>query len=572
MTVTVTDRRSAFAYGDATSETGDAGAGAWNLGATHTATYAEATSCIALAINETTGTIQFDLTSTSIDLSDTLVYVQTQVVATQDPWDQGGADTPHALLLGDGTNEVAFFYSGNDRRQFSHEKDGPVGWQCFVMDGSKASAKNTAGETYVVSGTWAGFIANIGSITSVGVYFATLSKALGGGVNCYVDIIRYGNNGLRITGGGSSTEGNFSEVVAEDKSTANLKAHGIIRAYTAGIYGVQGPLTFGDSGAATDSYFEDSGVVVAFEDRDIDNDKYYLNVEGNSGATNYFVLRNSTIVTAGPYVSMNFAGGNINTLTLEGITFSALGNGITFSTLADASGHSVTGCLFDGCGIVYPGDVTMDGCTFRNAVDSNGAIEWDLNVTEENQDNMSFYSDGTGHAIYIDIDTASPTTFNIDGYLFDGYAGQSGTAGNRVFYISNPSDGDITINLTNSSATNIQGGGDGFSYELATGTTSTVSVNQTVTLTVTVVDEDGDPIEGARVRIQKASDGSEVTQGTTNSSGVYSDGTYNYTGDLAVVTKARLKGYRNFRTAGMIGSGGISVGVTLQTDQIVDMP
>ena len=138
MAVTVTDRRSILAYGDATSETGDAGAGAWNAGATHTLSYAEAISCIAIAYNETTGQLYFELTALDIDLSDTLIYVQTSLVATQLAWDET-CDPPHALFLTDGTNDVAFYYSGNDRRQFSHDKDGPVAWQCFVLDGSLAS-------------------------------------------------------------------------------------------------------------------------------------------------------------------------------------------------------------------------------------------------------------------------------------------------------------------------------------------------------------------------------------------------------------------------------------------------
>jgi hypothetical protein len=63
-----------------------------------------------------------------------------------------------------------------------------------------------------------------------------------------------------------------------------------------------------------------------------------------------------------------------------------------------------------------------------------------------------------------------------------------------------------------------------------------------------------------------------ITQGTTNASGIYTDASYNYTGDLAVTTKARLKGFKNFRTAGTITGDGISVGVTLQDDKVVYLP
>jgi hypothetical protein len=99
-----------------------------------------------------------------------------------------------------------------------------------------------------------------------------------------------------------------------------------------------------------------------------------------------------------------------------------------------------------------------------------------------------------------------------------------------------------------------------------------VIIVNTVTLTVTCKDADNNPVSGVRVRIEKTSDGTLVSQGTTNASGVYTDASYNYTGDLAATLKARLKGYRNFRTTGTIEDDGIDVTATLQRDRIVDLP
>jgi hypothetical protein len=564
MAVTITDRRTTVDDAEAVTNWTNVGYG------TQSTDVAEQTNAVADGINIGNQSMYYTQPTGSVNLGTspgTLVYVYSFNNAIQNVWNN--TIPPQALLLGDGTNRIGFHMAGSDKRVFNH-LEGPTTWQCLVLDTSQASTMNTNSLTYADAGSFASL--NLGAVTQWGCYFETLSKALGGGYNVSTDIIRYGNDGIRITAGGVGTEGTCLELAAADRSTADGAAHGIFRELATVAFGCQGPLTFGDSGTATDSRFIDSGVTIVFEDRNIGNDKYYLNVEGNSGATNVFELSNATITTAGPFVTMDMSGGNIDTLTFDAVSFVALGNGITFSTLADASGHSVTACTFDGCGIVYPGDVTFDGCTFSNAADANGAVEWDAGVTVTNQDNLTFLSDGTGHAIYINIDTASASTFNIDGYLFDGYAGQDGTAGNRVFYINNPSDGDITINLSNCSAINQVGTGSGFSYELATGTTSTVSINQTVTLTVIVLDADGNPVEGARVRIEATSDGSQVTQGTTNASGVYTDGSYNYGGDLAVTTKVRLKGYKNFRTGGTISSTGISVGVTLQADRIVDLP
>jgi hypothetical protein len=92
-----------------------------------------------------------------------------------------------------------------------------------------------------------------------------------------------------------------------------------------------------------------------------------------------------------------------------------------------------------------------------------------------------------------------------------------------------------------------------------------------VTLTVNVEDSSGAAVEGASVRIEASSDGSLIAQGTTNVSGVFS-AAFAYTGDIGVLTKVRLKGFRNFRTGGTIESTGITVGVTLQDDNIVDLP
>jgi len=103
---------------------------------------------------------------------------------------------------------------------------------------------NANGYTVVRGGSFANWSANTGSaINRFGSDFTTLSKGVGGGVNVATDIIRMGNNGLVITSGSSADPGKFVQIVNEDKSTANLKAHGIIREYTTGIYGIQGPLT-----------------------------------------------------------------------------------------------------------------------------------------------------------------------------------------------------------------------------------------------------------------------------------------------------------------------------------------
>jgi hypothetical protein len=131
---------------------------------------------------------------------------------------------------------------------------------------------------------------------------------------------------------------------------------------------------------------------------------------------------------------------------------------------------------------------------------------------------------------------------------------------NAAFF--NDSGGATTLSIS--------GGGATPSVRNALDTTTTVQ--NAVTLTVQVNDADGNAISGARVRIENASTGAQISQGSTNASGTYTDATYNYSGDLAITTKVRLKGYKNFRTGGTITGNGLSVGVTLATDNIVDLP
>ncbi len=98
-----------------------------------------------------------------------------------------------------------------------------------------------------------------------------------------------------------------------------------------------------------------------------------------------------------------------------------------------------------------------------------------------------------------------------------------------------------------------------------------VVVNNAVNLNVQVNDEAGNPVQGTRVRIENASGGALVAEGTTNASGLFTS-SFNYSTDLAVVTKVRLKGFKNFRTSGTITSSGLSVGVRFVADNIVDLP
>jgi len=477
MAVTVTDRRTTVT--DAESVTDWTGVG---YGVTST-DVVEATNAVAESLSSTTGQTYYTQPTGSVNLGTspgTLVYVYSFNNALQDAWD--ASPPPQALMLGDGTDQIAFDMAGANRRVFNH-LEGPTGWQCLVLDTAEASNMNSAGNTYVVSGSFAGL--NFGAITQWGCSFDTNSKALGGGYNVAVDIIRYGNDGIRITAGGSGTEGTFSEIAAADRSTADGAAHGILRAYTTIAFGCQGPLTFGDSGTATDSRFIDTGIVLAYEDRNIANDKYYLNVEGNSGATNVFELYASTVTTAGPWVAMDFNAGNINTFILDAVSFTALGGAINFSDNADATGHTVQDCTFDGCGAIALGSVdfldnvitgcgqvtaqggvmtglTLDG--YEGTADTSALIYNEATDPDGYLDNSSF-TKGTAATHAIEFGTSSPLTMTLQGVSFSGYNASNGQ-NDSALHIKRTS-GTVTINIA--------AGGDTPSYKSDGATVSIVN-------------------------------------------------------------------------------------------------
>lgn len=500
MAVTVTDRRTTYTEADSTT--------GWTPGSFGTVSdFAEGTLAVGESLATTNGEVYF--TGSAIDLTNTLVYVYAFNNALLTPWD--ASPPPIALLLGDGSDLIGFDMAGSNRRVFNH-LDGPTAWQCLVLDGDQADEMDAAGNTYLASGTFAGL--DLANIVDIGCAFDTQSKALGGGYNVAVDIIRYGNDGLRITAGTTGDRGTFAEIAAEDRDTATLKAHGILRAYTTIAFGCQGPLTFGDSGTATDSYFEDTGIVFVFEDRNISDGKYYFNVEGHASATNSFEMFGSTITTAGPSVSMDYSGGDIDTLTFTGCVFSALGGVILFSENADASGHAVTSSTFDGCGVVTAGDVDFTNVSVLNSAGTTSAVVaglgdllgliisgyegtantsaliYDQNVDPDGVLDGSAYTKGTAATHAIEFGDTIPATITLRDCTFTGYSA-SDAANDSTFHFRDTT-GSITLNVVNCTGN--------FSFR-TDGATITV-VEDPVTLELTVTDiNTGSAISGAQVLV-----------------------------------------------------------------------
>ena len=503
----------------------------------------------------------------NLDLSDSTIYMMIKDNLHDSFANLGGQCVLADTADGVSTTVIGYAITGYDVIGLPYEKK----YSAMKLDVSVVvAAPGVSGTDFFQhAGTEASLDQTI--IKQVGYGSIHLIKGQGTIPNTFFDGIYYIANGsyaASITGGTVGTPETMTDLVGDDVTVGA----GMFANPKGSEYNIFAPTEWG--AATGDTYFEGT-----------DEQWYYLGDNGGGHAvgathfpmrllggtgTNSFAQTRVTNINTGTRAEFDWSDANFDIIALDTTTW--IDFGAITCPVEDVDKNCDAG-TFINCDQMILNGMNMDSNTWIGSTDAGGAVLLSVTPTEaDNQTNSTFISDGTGHAMEISLNTASLTTYSLSGLTTDGFAGQSGTAGNRVFLIDNALDGDVTINISDGTALNVVGGGSGFSYEVAAGYTGTVSINQTVTLTVTVTDSAGAVVEGASVRIENASTGAQIAQGTTNASGVFTDATYNYGGDLSVRTKVRLKGYKPFRTLGTIISTGIAVGVTLQTDSIVDLP
>ena len=503
----------------------------------------------------------------NLDLSDSTIYAMIKDNLHDSFANLGGQIVLADTADGVSTTVIGYAVTGYDVIGLPYEKK----YSAMKLDVSVVvAAPGVSGTDFFQhAGTEASLDQTI--IKQIGYGSIHLIKGQGTIPNTFFDGIYYIANGsyaASITGGTVGTPETMTDLVGDDVTVGA----GMFANPKGSEYNIFAPTEWG--AATGDTYFEGT-----------DEQWYYLGDNGGGHAvgathfpmrllggtgTNSFAQTRVTNINTGTRAEFDWSDANFDIIALDTTTW--IDFGAITCPVEDVDKNCDAG-TFINCDQMILNGMNMDSNTWIGSTDAGGAVLLSVTPTEaDNQTNSTFISDGTGHAMEISLNTASLTTYSLSGLTTDGFAGQSGTAGNRVFLIDNALDGDVTINISDGTALNVVGGGSGFSYEVAAGYTGTVSINQTVTLTVTVTDSAGAVVEGASVRIENASTGAQIAQGTTNASGVFTDATYNYGGDLSVRTKVRLKGYKPFRTLGTIISTGISVGVTLQTDSIVDLP
>jgi hypothetical protein len=407
-------------------------------------------------------------TITSDDWSAGTIFVWMRPFGAMDTLVNGGV----GIQVGDGTNREAYHVGGSDVSAFKHET-GPHEWTCFLLDlGNKPS--NTSNLT--------GTEANLDetAITQVGVYFETIAKSVGGGTNCFWDAIRWANPGDDVVMQGGTTSGaagNGSEAAAVDRSTGTNQGYGVIRELGAGVYGIQGNLTVGNSASASDQYWEETNVTYAWEDRGLSSTNYYrFKIIGSSTATNCEASFTACTFSVPSAASASFDGNgaDLTVCTITGCTFIGFDQGIetsddtgddwTGNTYIDndqvvANGCDLTGSAFSG----YLGVANTSALLYDLAADPNGEL-----------DNCTFTMPATStHAIEFGTSIASSIT--LSGCDFFGY-GSTNNANDSIFHFKD-TGGAITLNLVG--CTN---DGGGFSYR-TDGATITIATSITVTFT-----------------------------------------------------------------------------------------
>jgi len=485
----------------------------------------EATDSIGMAVSIETSDLVH--TITAADLQDELVYVWILANGTMDTVVNGGM----AAILGDGTDEIGFHLAGSDASGFRHE-EGPVGWQCLLLDTTALPFANTA-----LAGSSGAL--DLGNVTQIGAMYKTVSKALGGAQNCFTDIIRYGANGVIITDGTSSDPATFNEFAATDRSTNTGTAYGIVRELGSGLYGCQGPITFGDS--LSNTYFESLSETFSFEDRNIANNRYFFRVVSNSTAnTTTFKLGNkvgatggsdgtSLIVPATVGASFDATDGNVDQVLIYGSTFSGWEGGLTFSTNTDPTAE-IFATTFAGCGQIDPGVAQFKNNAIVNSVNFDGAVLLDADGSN-NWADLAFTSSSNGYGIRI----TAEGTYDFTSISFTNF-GPDNNANAAVF---NATGGNVTINVL--------GTGDTPTVNNSPG--SNTAINNAVTLRIEGVTEGSACKIVANETVGTVTIGDVLLEELANSSGI-AENTLNYEGafdpsGLDVIARVRASGLPN---------------------------
>lgn len=482
----------------------------------------------------------------NLDLSDSTIYVMVKDNLHDSFANLGGQIVLDDTADGTSTTTIGYAVAGYDVIGLPYEKK----YSAMKLDVSVIVASpGTAGVDFEQhNGTEANLDQTI--IKQVGYGSIHLIKGQGTIPNTFFDGIYYISNSsyaASVTGGTTGTPETMADLVGDDITVgAGMFSNPVGSTYYIFAPTEWGAATGNTAFSGTDEqwfYLGDNG-----GGHSVGTGNFFMRLLGGTG-TNIFRQTRVSNINVGSRCPFDMSHASFDELELDTTTWIDFG-AITMPTV-DVS-KFCNSSTFINCAQANLQSLDMDGCTFIGTTDATGAIIWDADDgSEENQVNMSFISDGTGHAIYLTVNTASTTTFNITGYEVSGYESTSGGAtGNTVFLIDNQADGDIVINVVD--------GTGAFSYELTSGTASSVTVNQSVSVTVAGVSR-GTPVKIiARETLGSVTTGDVLFEGFASATGQVSY-SHNDEGSLDISVVARNQGVA---TACVADDGGVFVDET----------
>jgi len=449
-------------------------------------------------------TSHFWRTYTAFSLQNTNIYVwmYSNVPNTR-------ANGGFRIVLGDASHRRAYYVGGSDFRGLQFGS-----WSCMMLD-----TRNLPTQFEQILGTLA---PNLSAITSVGVGYNHLGKAVAGALTCHCDIIRYGN-GLFVRGGTVGDPGTFSDIAALDASTATGNAFGIINKVADGLFTVQGSLVIGDNVGTTTTYFVENNSILFFSANGAGNDSYQFRVVGNTTGTNVFSMgeklgtgdsaigvNGCTIQSASPHVLVDFAGTNVNTLNLYGNSFVNLGT--KDIELSNNSAHEFVGNTVNRSGMVIPNESIIRN-SFFSQTQGLASILWEESINIKG-------SSIIGNSVGVRHATSTGSPYSYDNLTFNG----------NTTDIANTSGNPIVINAVN--------GSNPVTF------TGSVTINNPTTFRVTGI------IPDSEVRIFRTSDRVELAG--VESSGTSFEYQYNYSGDINTYLVVHKETYEYIKIPGII--------------------
>lgn len=434
----------------------------------------ESTGCLGMQVSNTNEDAYVSITSDDYSGGGSLsVWITDR--ASFDTTANGGI----AIVVGDGTNRIAYAVGGSDQTGFRHD-EGPVKWTNFQIDLANPPSVFTA-----LSGSEASL--NDAAITQVGVRFVTVAKSVGGTENCFWDIIRFADNGVGIEffGGTSGTPETWDTVTAVDRGGNNQEAYGIIRKVGEGAFDIQGNISIGDTVGTNNTYINSVGETFIFGDRGQSTNNYYrFDCAGNGTGTTDVNFDGCTFTNA-LNGSMDFSDANI-TGDIRNSVFNGWGRGINTGD----SGNVWSGNTFTDCGNVQTTGSDLTNCTYTGftGVADDAQLFWNSTSDPDGDIDGSSFTIGSAATHAIEFPTGmTSTSITIRNCDFSGYNASNGQNDSTFNVLA--TTGTLTINIV--------GGSGNTSYKSA-GATVNIVQNPVTTL-ITVTETDGTPIQNARV-------------------------------------------------------------------------